>query len=238
MSITRIQAIMAHGALVTSITTGALTTTSGNTIILATAVFTGATAFSSVGDSNGNSYGTANAIKAGVSTEARQFSNGNITGGAGHTFTLTLAGAGYPTIIACEVNFSAGSGTFDKFADGAENGSATHSTGTTATLADANEFVYANAACYNTGGSLANSDGTYTQDQLNLNGTDENALSAYKTVAATTAVSWVGFNTGSAGVSAQLVCTYRAAGGASRGLFLPTNLNGLGAGGSFFGDRL
>lgn len=203
--------LLAHGASVSSVTTAGKNTTNGNTIILATAIFTASFVYSSVSDSNTNTW-TQNAVKLGTSTtEARQFSNSNISGGVGQTFTLTLNGAGFPTLIAAEFSGLATSGAFDQTANGAETGSASHSTGTTATLANASELVYANGACYNTGGSVANSDGTFTQDQVNQNITDENAVSAYKIVAATTAVSWNGYTTGAGGNAAQVLCTYKAA---------------------------
>jgi hypothetical protein len=210
MAIAFVQGVSAQGASVLSVTTGAITTTSGNLLIIGTAQFTTAN-FGSVSDSKTNTLNLVGGPVDGAgSDEARQYAAYNCTGGASHTFTQNCSPADFPTIIAAEVSGIALAAAADKTTTGNETGT-THSTGTTAALTQADELVYCNGATHSVGGSISNTDGSYTQDQAVVAGAGENAVSAYKIVAATTAVSWNNWTIGASRNGSSVLVTYKAA---------------------------
>lgn len=215
-----IQAVKVQGVLQTTVTTAGITTTTGNAILFGVGHFTGAGNFSSISDSNGNTYTTDVGPTTGGTNDARIASNTNITGGAGHTFTGTCATNGYLLLLVSEFSGLATSSAFDKSATGTETGTS-HSTAATATLSQADEVVYAIGAA-NTLGALpviANSDGTFTEVLNEPSNLGENGVAAYKTVNATTAVSWNGWTSNNSITAVSVLATYKAAaaGGGTQG---------------------
>ncbi len=218
MAIAFVQSVRIQGVNTTSATTSGITTTSGNAVILATAQFTTAR-FNGVSDSKGNAWGSPTGgpfDNSSGSDEVRQYLNGNITGGASHTFTQACSPADYPVLIAAEFSGFTAAPVADQTATGAQTGTA-HSTSSTATLTDSNELVYANGAANSIGTPIQNTDGTFTQDQAEGGASGENAISAYKIVAATTAVSWNGWSIANSRPGNSVLVTYKAGGGGGGG---------------------
>lgn len=129
-----VQSATTWGNFVTSVTTAGVTTTNGNCVVVddhySTAAYTSNT------DSNTNSW-TSVAVSeitsvGGDSGQCRY--NASITGGAAHTFTLTLAGNGFPGIGITEISGLAAS-PLDVVVSATTPFSTAHTTGATAAVA-------------------------------------------------------------------------------------------------------
>lgn len=200
-------------AAATSATTPTKTTTTGNAIILSTAIYTGT--FSSVSDNGTSNTWSLNVgpIKSTANLgEIRQHACCGINGKVGHTFTLTLTGADYPTIIAAEFSGVAtpNASAFDKSSTG-QAANDTHTSGSSGTLSQANELCYGHGSI-STGTSTPTVSGSgWTQDKIQTDSSVEGIVSGYKIVSATTAQSfdW----TMGVGNTASLIGTYKEASG-------------------------
>jgi hypothetical protein len=133
MAIAHVQTVSAAGNAVTSVTTAAITTTSGN---LLHASLTHYGTFVSFTDSKGNTWATANAEQGnGIGTNSRQLYAKNCVGGAGHTFTLTISSAQWPTLAVTEISGLDTSSPLHQAAGAvAPSPTTTHSSGSITTL--------------------------------------------------------------------------------------------------------
>lgn len=143
MSIAVVQSVSAQSSNSSALTTGAITTTAGNLIIL-DGIWYGST-FTSFTDSKSNSWTTwppgviANTLRA----KANENYNGNLTSaGAGHTFTFNISAPSYIVIAATEVSGQDTTTPLDKTAtkvnDTGHN--TTHTCTATATTSQANQL--------------------------------------------------------------------------------------------------
>lgn len=190
-SIAYVQSTSAAGSNVQSITTSAITTTSGNLGVLEggwfdspgtpTGVFT---------DSKSNTWTTSIAEHREASrVGAMEGYNANLTGGASHTFTLTIgASSPYPTIAYIEISGHAAS-PFDKSGTVDDQTGTTHTTSSTGTLSQAKEFII--------GTGILGSQGTasiaapWTQiEYITHDGTHEGIIIGYQIVNSTSALTF------------------------------------------------
>lgn len=103
MAIAHVQTTGKAGDSVASVTTDAITTTSGN-LLHANLSYFGE--FVSLTDSKGNTWETANAELHDPASggNTRQLYAKNCLGGSGHTFTLTLSSGNFPTLSVTEIS--------------------------------------------------------------------------------------------------------------------------------------
>lgn len=202
----------------TSATTGGVTTTSGNGVVVIPTVYTGS-AFSSVSDSKSNSWSTAvgpvSYNSAGTGS-TRIMYNTNITGGASHTFSVNLGSSDYAVIGVIEFSGQEVGGSHDQTGSNTTNTDATVESGTTGTTTQADEIIFASMSS-STGAVTTISDpsGSFTAGQE-----EEDALNyvlaatAWRIVAATGT-----YNTTWTIVASRNTCgciaTFKAAAGAS-----------------------
>lgn len=128
-----VQTMLAQGTGVLSVTTGAVTTTSGDLVVMGYGDLT--KRFASVSDSKNNIWSQNPSSPQSVNTNSgvRQFSNTGINGGAGHTFTATASPADDLTLFVSEIAVSAAGARFDQSAGQSQTGTTTPSSGTTPT---------------------------------------------------------------------------------------------------------
>lgn len=143
-----------------SCTTNAVATTTGS-LFVCNASYDGV--FTSVTDSEGNSYATAVAeiTQLDVSNaHLRQVYKENGTGGAAHTFTLTLNAAGYPTLVCLEVTGAATVSALDQPISSSNAANTAHSSGFTGMTVQADEILISAGATANWADYI--SDGIFT----------------------------------------------------------------------------
>lgn len=98
MALAVVQKVKAIGNLVTSVTTGAISTTTGNLLVADMSFYTGNGLFSSINDTStgNNTWSVARAVDASAaSAQISQYYAKNITGHASETVTVTPTAAGY-----------------------------------------------------------------------------------------------------------------------------------------------
>lgn len=142
-SIAVVQAVAAYGdGSVTSVTTGSVSTTTGNLLIANTSNYGGASAFVSVTSSPANTFSVSVAqIQTVGGLQLRQHYVENATGDAVQTFTHTGSGVSYfPGIIVLEVSGYDAS-PLDVSATDTDSSGTTHTTAATGTSAQANELL-------------------------------------------------------------------------------------------------
>lgn len=160
MAIAHVQSVSVSGNNVSSITTAAISTTTGNLLVASLAHFGN---FSSFTDSQSLAWTTSISelsVNDDVNGKLRQVYNQNITGSASHTFTLTLTANNYPTIAVEEISGQVTSGALDQTATVKETSSSTsHVTANTVATTQANELMVGvgstshTVATYTIGGS-------------------------------------------------------------------------------------
>jgi hypothetical protein len=107
---------------------------------------------------------------------------------AANTVTLTTGGGEYPTLSIYETTGTPNASPFDKTANGTGT-SASHATGSTATLAQADEVAFA-VSTYDGGtGGTPTVGGSWTLGQIQTNFANMPLASAYQIISATTAQS-------------------------------------------------
>lgn len=226
MSAVPVQSVSAAGTAVDSITTGGITTTTGNLVVL-DCYFYKTGFFSSVSD-NGSANSWTNSVAdhtyaAGV-VSARQYYNPNINGKAGHTFTLTMSagapGGNFPTLAVTEISGQAAS-PFDVSAIVDDSSGTTHTTASTGTLAQANNLVLGMGGAGQTATVSVSSPWTQLENISN-DGNREGIVTAYQNVSATAALTFAYTTSNSVVASGHITVWKEAAGG---GTFLPQFAN-------------
>lgn len=173
--------------------TGGITTTSGNLVVV-TILFNSTTAvFTSVTDSNSNTWTLAAGPISGGTTACtmRQYYAKNITGGASHTFTLTLDTSAVPRgIHVVEISGASTTAPFDAAGTASDLVSTSHTVSTTAPTAFNNEIVVAAIGSCMSGFITTFPSGTpsgYTlQNQTSNFSTNNRAFSDYTKIVSTT----------------------------------------------------
>jgi hypothetical protein len=185
-------------------------TQTGNSIVVCIWRYTGNIDTGRVVDNKGNTYAFRGTD--GTNTRIGFYDCQAPTMGAGHQVSINAGNASNDGLIAWEVANLTGSPSFDKYAgDGAS--SATPTTGATATLAQADEIVFA-AISTDQGNSdtiTPTAGEGWTPDAEDENGATVPAFNAvHKTVSATTAVS-ASWALGASHEWGCSIATYRAA---------------------------
>lgn len=198
----------------------------------------GGSPVSSFDGSTSQTWAAANAPQTGGagSNELRQSYAKNTNGSAGSTFTLTLTGSGF---AAFDVMHISGANTISPLRDAgstADGANATsHPVSTAGTAAQVGDIACGAIGDNATGGTITVGAG-YTERFNNANVTTTGLESATLVVTSGGTQTYTPTTANSVKDDMQIAVYAAAAGG--RGIFLPPNLNGLGSGGSFFGDRL
>lgn len=148
----------------TAVTTG-VTTTSGSTIVLF--AHWGSEVFSSIADSKGNTWTIIGAELNASSHKSRAYYCANVTGGASHTFTLTLSTSGAPTIYMCEFTGAATTSPIDQSGSGNDTSSPYTTTGLTTTQANEALITFA-------GGNSGSNPATHAESGLGSSTIQEN----------------------------------------------------------------
>jgi hypothetical protein len=217
-AIAKVQSTSASGNNVTSVTTTAIATTTGNLLILDLSYWhaTAGDQFSSVTDSGSHAWTLGWGPQADAETppgRIRQYLNAAITGSASHTFTLTLTSAGFPTIAAKEVSGHAAAPLDQTAASTTTPANTSHTSAATPTTTQANELLAglgasAAIAAYTIGGS-------FTQDEnIATTATAEGLISGHRIVAATGAYTFA-YTTDTSVTSAEGLGTYKEAAAAA-----------------------
>ncbi len=213
MAIAVVQEVHAFGTAVASITTGAITTTTGSLLISNISSLNG-TGSPATSDSKTNTWADSIGVitNTGVAIYSRQQYVANATGGSGHTFTNTAGAAGYPMICVIEVSGYASS-ALDKTASKATDVTGTsHTTGNTATTSQAAELLVA----LGTGGntyteSFTGQVGWTTQvNQTNVAASTAGGIVETKIVSAAAAYSYTFTSSGNI-FSNQFISTWKEA---------------------------
>lgn len=214
---------------VNTIGSGALATTTGNLIVVSISVCLGSS-ITSVTDTAGNTY----SLKKSATSNSRsiyQYAVENATGNAANVATVLFGGSEIGNIQQHEFSGIATATAADKSASGTETSSGTHSTAATATLSQADELVVASGmgAFPAAANAPSMTDGTYTSISNTNGGNNQKFCTAYKVVAATTAVDWNGWTSDSVGDAASAIVTYKGAAATATDIIpLSVNLNPLG----------
>jgi hypothetical protein len=117
-----------NSSAVTSITTNAITTTSGSLLVAVLVCFTNKIGTTPMSDSKGNTWVAAVASTGTTEGYGAIFYVENCTGGASHTFTFTPTGSDFITIAVYEIAGAATSGALSN-TNAASANSTTHSSG-------------------------------------------------------------------------------------------------------------
>lgn len=126
----------------TAVTTAAITTTTGNLTVVVCIWFGAGVTFTSMADSKGNTWTQIGSQQTtSGNAKMRMYYAKNITGGASHTFTLTVsANNSYPLLFVSEFSGIDTTSPFDVQA-ATTGSSTTPSSGVTATRAQADELL-------------------------------------------------------------------------------------------------
>ena len=218
-SLAYVQVANAVGILVTSLSTAAITSTSGSLLVMNTGTFND-TLFSSVSDSLGNSWalniGPYGSLDSANTHATRQHSNNAGTRGAGHTFTIASTSNDYLNISVLEFTGQASGSVFDDgtaAGHGAGGDPSPHETSNTGTLAQANEVL---VGVFNFGSSEAGTITTtgWTTTEAQNGGASDGQITGYLIVSSTAPTNAT-FTTSSSTRWAAVIGTYKeaAAGG-------------------------
>ncbi len=140
-SITFVQATGASATTVASVTSPAITTTSGHFLAVVCALYARSFSGSPITDSKGNTWQLAWAVNTGTNGHAACYYAENITGGAGHTVTLTPPGGNdFCAFGLGEFSGIATSSSLDKTAS-ATGSSRPYDSGLTAMTSQAHELL-------------------------------------------------------------------------------------------------
>jgi hypothetical protein len=141
MSIAVAQSVKATGSAVTSLTSPAMSTTSGNLLVADFSWFQPSSYYSSMSDSLGQTWFAAASVTSGVHTNIEQDYSKNITGNASFTVTLNLSGSGYPSMVVREVSGADTSSPLDRTATVDTGATTSPTAGPTGTTSQANEML-------------------------------------------------------------------------------------------------
>lgn len=190
--------------------------TGGNTIIFAITYNDDETgAVSSISDGLSNTYSKIGGGSSGGDTSTELWYAYNINGGSAPTLTVTMSNANYHdfSMTMREVAGLTTTDPFDVKAEGSTSSGTSHSVGPTATLAQANEYVYiAFGLATNSTFTL----GSGFEELSETNGSDLYQASAgeSKSVSATTGVTGA-ITSGSSSVGYMIVATFKEAASAT-----------------------
>lgn len=199
-SITYIQSSTVSSAVgdangTTSVNTGAMATTTGHTLIVTATLCLG-TAFGTPTDTGGNTYGTPVIATNSAGKKIATWIAHNITGHAANVVNIPyVGGTDIGNAQQTEVSGLNASAAFDKSATGAETSATVHAAGSSGTLSTSAQFILvAGMGAFASAGTPANTDGSYTQISAVDGFNNQKFVTAYKIVAANTAVSWSGWS--------------------------------------------
>lgn len=212
-----INAATASGS-VTSITTAGITTTSGNLLVLVGAV--GSVTINTPTDSKGNTWTphpNNPQANGGADIKASSWYAKNITGGAGHTFTLNLTGGDFPSMVVLELSGRHTVSPVDVTDHGGDSSQVTsHTLGSLVTTVAGDDLVFVSAD------SLPSGTASYTAGTgwtVPTNGFNPNTNNYACTVTEYQANKAIGtyagtLTTGAASELAALLWAFKPAGGA------------------------
>lgn len=194
----------------TSLSTAAITTTSGNLVVIGV---TYVASFSSVSDSKGNTWTlAAGPVTASAGDTIRCYYAFNLTGGAGHTFTLNLSAAGAGVVCAAEYSGVLLTDPLDQTATQASSGNPVDSS-STATTTQADELLIGYGQ-QSSGVNLAWSAGASYTLRANVADAVPSSIGAMveRLVSATGAYNATMSHGGETGTYSALIATFKAAG--------------------------
>lgn len=168
----------------TSITTAGATSTSGSAVVLG-GTWTDTSNFTSFTDSNTNTWTQIQTELTGAAHDSRSYYAQNITGGVGHTFTLTINVSDFVSIWAVEATGAATTGVLDQ--SGRQDDVASPFTSPAVTTVDADEFLVGFCLSDSTSNPATHTAGnSFTKLDEIVNGIDFwTGASAYRIVTAT-----------------------------------------------------
>jgi hypothetical protein len=167
-----VQSVSASMALVDQLSTGDITTTSGNLFICDASNYTSGYGLTGFTDSKANTYSTAFAYltsSADSYVQAFQSYSANATGGTNHNFTVTFGGAGYQAIACKEVSGALTSGVLGNVSTKADNSGTTGLTSNSVTTTQPDVLLAGGAAAGITidgSPSSFTAAGGFTQEQM------------------------------------------------------------------------
>lgn len=185
-----VQTVQVGGANVTSVTSAAITTTSGNLLVASVGGWrSSAQVTHTVTDSKSNTWSEnpASPRNPDANTRHHQYYAQNISGGSSHTFTSTAAQATYQTLIVSEFSGMATANVLDQSA-GATGNSTSPSSGTTNVRTQADEVLVGTlgtADTINNGTLTAGSGYTIPTNGSNKNYTNYVSAQEYAIMSAT-----------------------------------------------------
>lgn len=185
-----VQGVSAFGNNVSSVTTGNLTTTTGSLFVVDACYHTVGNNFVSITDSKSNTYATAigeltSASESGL--RARQSYKENGTGGATHNWTLTMDGAGYPTLAVAEISDAKTTGAVDRTASKSDNTGTSGTSSATSTTGQSEEIIMGSGcSCTANNATLTTTASGFTEDAniINSGGDHCGMVTAHRVVSA------------------------------------------------------
>lgn len=240
MTIALVANVSAKSALGNGFTSGNIDT-SGATLLVAVASWFNGVGDPVLTDSKSNTWAgrTEQRVLAGVNYSCRIYDVvSSPTVGSGHNFIIT----GTATFCSIYVLAFSGTDAFDQ-QNGANTASSVVSSLTPGSVTPGfdNEVLVAGLCLREaiTSSTIAASLGFTITDQLPGVGSQYLGGAAAYLIETTAAAKNPQWSWTTSSEAAAVIATYKAAaGGATRGLFLPPNINGLGAGGSFFANPI
>ena len=175
MALAVVQSHGAYGSNVNGITVGPLNITTGNLVVVDWDIYASAADFTGLTDTAGNTFVSAYFFDNGgtSSCKSRQHYVKSTTGNAANTYTFSMGGNGYPTVVITEVSGADTTAPLD-LAEQTESPSTSTPSFTTAGItAQANEIVFGNYSQNQAanGSGTAAVDPTYVQQWNNVNNT-------------------------------------------------------------------
>lgn len=207
MAIAVVKSILAKAAAATSCTTGAgFDTTAGNLLIanIAAAV----SVYSSLTDNNTETWAQS---QAGIGTVVviRERYVANCIGKTGHTFTLTLALSGYPTLVVREVSGAKTSGVLDQTAQNTQSADTAHNT-TNITILQDSELLTGAGAIDEASTTTFSVVSPWTEDKNEPHGSFCGIITASQVVWATAAYNFA-YTMGSSKMAVQYISSWKSA---------------------------
>lgn len=200
------QSVKAAGATVTSVTTAGINTTAGNLLVAGLAYYG---TFSSITDNNTETWEDTYPERAlAVQGKIKGSYAKNIIGRSGHTFTLTLTGSGYPTIVMREVT-GATATPLDQVASIADTVAGTSHTSPNVTTTENDELLCGDGSSEESTTFTTDTGAGWVNDQNESTGTNEGIISDHRVVASTGTYAYT-FTTGTSPTAAQGIATFKA----------------------------
>lgn len=214
---------VASGASVTSVTTGAITTTTGNLLVALAASYVQT---ATVSDSKGNTWTNVASFTAGTGRVRMDYVL-NATGGASHTFTATCGSADYPTITVMEFSGVATSSALDVSAtDFVSGGSSSHTVGPVTTTDAGDVLIGVGSSPSSTSYTVS---APFTQDRTLDTGALEGIVTGYYLPGSTGNYSFDFTTSNSSAAARSIIAAFKPAAGGGGAVLRFLTILGAGA---------